>query len=84
MTREELKKEFFEVLSTFSRAKNVVITEELDLVLDLKIKSAKLMDILLIFEDRYNFEVDTDEMDDLLTVGAALDILVEHIIKADN
>lgn len=81
MTREDLKTEFFNVLSTFSRAKDVLITEELDLVMDLKIKSAKLIDILLIFEERYTIEVDTDEMDDMLSVGAALDILEEYIIK---
>lgn len=83
MTRDKLKIEFYEVLREYSRAKDIVITEDLDLVMDLKIKSSKLMDILLIFEERYAMEVDTDEMDDMLNVGAALDILVENIVKKD-
>lgn len=79
MDRNKLKEEFVKVLYEFTKVKDIEITEEMDLILDLKIKSAKFVDIIIIFEDRYGVEIETDEMDNMFSVGTALDVLLKSL-----
>ncbi len=51
------------------------LTEETDLLDDLGINSANLVDIILDVEDAFNIEIDDKSAEKMLTVGAALDII---------
>jgi len=79
MLREDLKKELYEVLYTFTKVKEIVINDEMDLVKDLKIKSAKLIDIALVFESRYNIDIDVEDMDEMFTVQAVFETLEKYL-----
>jgi len=46
-----------------------------DLINDLQINSANLVDVVLDVEDEFNIEIDNDSMDGMLTVGDALAII---------
>ncbi len=46
-----------------------------DLIKDLEINSANLVDVVLDVEDEFNIEIDNDSMDGMLTVGDAVKII---------
>lgn len=48
---------------------------ETDLINDLQINSANLVDVVLDVEDEFDIEIDNDSMDGMLTVGDALAII---------
>lgn len=51
------------------------MTPETDLLNDLKINSANLVDIILDIEDAFDVEVDDDSADIMLTVQEAVDVI---------
>ena len=51
------------------------LTEETDFINDLKINSANLVDVVLDVEDQFDITVDNDEMEKMLTVKAAIEII---------
>lgn len=46
-----------------------------DFINDLKINSANLVDIVLDVEEAFNIEIDNEAMEQMLSVGAAVDII---------
>jgi len=46
-----------------------------DLINDLEINSANLVDVVLDVEDEFNIEIDNDSMDGMLTVGDAIAVI---------
>lgn len=57
---------------------------ETDLINDLHINSANLVDVVLDVEDEFNIEIDNDSMDGMLTVGDALAIIKKKQIARDG
>ncbi len=57
------------------------LTEESDLMKDLKINSQHLVDIILDAEEAFDIEIDDEAAEKMLTVGAAVDI-VEQLLNA--
>ena len=55
------------------------VTEETDFIRDLKINSANLVDIALDVEEAYDIEIDNESMERMLTVGAAVEIIMEKL-----
>ena len=55
------------------------IGPETDLVKDLKINSAHLVDIILDTEDAFNIEIDDDSAEKMLTVSAAIQIVTDKL-----
>jgi len=51
------------------------ITENTDLLTDLEINSANLVDIVLDIEEAFDIEIDNQSMEKMLTIKAALDII---------
>lgn len=49
--------------------------EHTDLLKDLEINSANLVDVVLDVEDEFNIEIDNDSMDGMLTVGDAMQVI---------
>jgi acyl carrier protein len=56
------------------------VTEDTDLMKDLKINSQHLVDIILDAEESFDIEIDDESAEKMLTVGAAVDI-VEKLMK---
>ena len=42
---------------------------------DLKVNSARLVDVVLEFEDAFNIEIDDDDVDKVETVGNAVELI---------
>lgn len=57
------------------------VTEETDFIKDLKINSANLVDIALDVEEAYDIEIDNESMERMLTVGAAVEIILDKLQK---
>lgn len=51
------------------------INEETDLIKDLKINSANLVDIIIDAEAQYNIEIDFDSAEKMFTVGNCIDVI---------
>ena len=46
---------------------------------DLKVNSARLVDVVLAFEDEFGIEVADDEVDSVATVGDAVDLICKKL-----
>jgi len=46
---------------------------------DLKVNSARLVDVVLEFEDAFNIEIDDDDVDKVETVGNAVELIEAKI-----
>jgi acyl carrier protein len=51
------------------------LSEETDFVKDLKINSANLVDVILDVEDAFDIRIENDDMEKMLSVKAAMDIV---------
>jgi len=62
MDRKTILTELKKVLAPYTENKEMLdgITEETDLIKDLKINSANLVDIIIYAESQYNIEIDSD------------------------
>ena len=83
MTREEILNELKKVISPYTTNKEMLaeINEDTDLIKDLKINSANLVDIIIDAEAKYNIEIDYDEADKMMNVGSCIDVISEKITQ---
>lgn len=51
------------------------LSENTDFIKDLKINSANLVDVVLDVEDEFDIAIDNDDMEKMLSVQAAMDIV---------
>lgn len=81
MTRQEILDELKKVIAPYTTDKALLdnITEQTDLVKDLKINSANLVDIIIDAESRYDIEIDYDSADKMINVGTCLDVISDKI-----
>lgn len=84
MTRQEILDELKKVLSpyTVDKEKLAQIDENTDLIKDLKINSANLVDIIIDAESKYNIEIDYDSADRMTNVGSCIDVISEKMGQA--
>ncbi len=82
MTRYEITEKLKTIIIPYVQNPEALdlVTEETDLMKDLKINSQHLVDIILDAEDAFDIEIDDDSAEKMLTVGAAVDIL-ENLLK---
>lgn len=81
MSKEEVFGKIVEILSKYSKADiaKEKISMETSILDDLKINSARLVDIVLDFEDVFNIEVDDDDADNVATVGDGVNLILAKI-----
>ncbi len=83
MEREQVKAEFLAMIQPFVRnLKADQIDDKTQLVDDLNVNSARLVDIILEIEDRFSIRIDDEETEALKTVGGAIDLIVSKTKKA--
>ena len=84
MERERLKSLFLEILTNYAKDKEALAnaTDDTEIRADLKIKSARLVDVILDIESELDIEVEPDDMDQMFTIGEAVDILSAYLKKA--
>lgn len=83
MNREQVRKDFLEMIKPHIRiADPKAISDETLLVSDLKVNSARFVDIILEAEDRFKISVSDGEMERFERVGDAVDFICEKTIAA--
>ncbi len=55
------------------------ISEQTNLITDLRINSANLVDIIIDAESKYNIEIDLDSTEKMINVGSCIDVIVEKM-----
>ncbi len=55
------------------------LSEDTDFITDLQINSANLVDVILDVEDAFNIRIEEDEMEKMLSVKAAMDIIIPKL-----
>lgn len=83
MSREEIENKLKEIIEPYVQEKGALenLQSETDLLRDLKINSAHLVDIILDMEDAFDIEIDDESAEAMLTVGQAVDITEKLLEK---
>ncbi|MGY3211256.1 acyl carrier protein [Mucilaginibacter sp. HD30] len=83
MDRKEILNELKKVLVPYTEDKAMLegLTEQTDLIKDLKINSANLVDIIIDAEAQYNIEIDFDAAEKMYNVGNCIDVIADKINK---
>ncbi|MBS1531487.1 MAG: acyl carrier protein [Bacteroidetes bacterium] len=81
MTRQEILNELKGVVAPYTTNKEALnnLNDQTDLIADLKINSANLVDIIIDAEARYDIEIDYDSADKMLNVGSCIDVISEKL-----
>jgi len=81
MTEQEVLGKVVEILLKYSKSDLPAdkITMETSILDDLKINSARLVDIVLDFEDVFDIEVDDDDADKVSTVGDGVKLIMTKL-----
>jgi acyl carrier protein len=76
---EELKK----VLAPYTANKEALsaINEQTDLIKDLKINSANIIDIIIDAETKYDIEIDVDSAEKMSSVGSCINVITEKMYQ---
>lgn len=77
MTESDLKSLLLTSLGKYAKDKEALAnaTDETDIRKDLKIKSARLVDVILDLEVEMGVEIEPDDIDEMFTIGDAVKIL---------
>lgn len=77
MENKEILSKLKNIVTPYTQNKTALehFSFETDLIKDLEINSANLVDVVLDVEDEFNIEIDNDSMDGMLTVGDAITII---------
>ena len=83
MDRIAILSELKKVLAQYTEDKAMLegINEQTDLIKDLKINSANLVDIIIDAESQYNIEIDFDAAEKMYNVGNCIDVIADKINK---
>jgi len=81
MSREEILSELKKVLAPYTTNKEMLdnISEQTDMIKDLKINSANLIDIIIDAEAKYNIEIDNDSAEKITNVSTCIDVIIEKL-----
>lgn len=81
MSRDEVFAKVIEIVSPFAKDKDALgsVTEETNILQDLKVNSARLVDVILDFEDEFDIEVEDEDADAVNTVGDAVNLIMEKV-----
>ncbi len=81
MTREEIFAKVVEIVKPFVKNQEALeaVDEDTNILQDLKVNSARLVDIILNFEDEFDIEVEDEDADAVNTVGDAVELIQQKI-----
>lgn len=81
MQAQEIHNKVVGLITPYAKNADAVgkINEETKILEDLGVNSARLVDIILAFEDEFNIEVDDEAADEIWTVGDAVNLVKDKI-----
>lgn len=77
MTKEDLIAKLKTIVKPYIQDEDAFakLSEDTDFINDLKINSANLVDIILDVEDEFDIRIENEEMEKMMSVKAAMDIV---------
>lgn len=81
MTREETTAKVIEIIRPFVKNEAALesVNDDTNILQDLKINSARLVDIILDFEEAFDIEVEDEDADAVNTVGDAINLIMARL-----
>jgi len=81
VTREEIFDKVVAIVRPFAKDKDALETASIatNILDDLKVNSARLVDVILEFEDEFNIEVEDEDADSVNTIGDAVDLIASKL-----
>ncbi len=81
MDKEQIIKELIEIIKPYVPEKELIdnIDESKELINDLHINSAHIVDIVLDVEEKYDIMIDDDAIGKMNTVGESVSMILEKI-----
>ena len=77
MEKEEIFKEFITIIEEYAKEADQLASASMDtdIIKDLKVNSARLVDIIINCEDAFDIEIDDDDADKIKTIGDAVSVI---------
>ncbi len=81
MTHTEIFNTVVEILKRYTKNAEALegVSAETNILEDLRVNSARLVDVILDFEDAFNIEIADDDADGVTTIGDALQLIEARI-----
>jgi len=81
MERTEVQQKVVAILTPYVKNQDALaaLTAQTSILDDLKVNSARLVDVVLAFEDEFGIEVADDEVDAVATVGDAVNLICSKL-----
>ena len=81
MSKEQVMGQVVDIIRPYVKEEKALTTlsEETSILEDLKVNSARLVDIVLAFEDAFDIEVEDDDADKVKTIGDATELVLTKI-----
>lgn len=78
MTQQDVMSRVIDIVRPFAKSKEALadVTPETSILKDLKVNSARLVDIILAFEDEFDIGVDDDDADKVNTIDDAVQMVM--------
>jgi acyl carrier protein len=77
MSRDEIFAKVMDIIGRYAKNKEALegASEETDILQDLQVNSARLVDVILDFEDEFDIEVADEDADSVNKVGDAVTLI---------
>jgi len=85
MEEKKIFTAFIDIIKSFVKAEPEQLqnaTKETRIIQDLRVNSARLVDIIIKAEDTFNIEIDDDDADTISTIGDAVHIVSQKMKAA--
>jgi len=81
MEEKKIYDEFMKIIRVYAKDTELVekATKETHLLNDLKVNSARLVDIIIKCEDVFGIEIDDDDADKIRTIGDAMGVIQSKV-----
>ncbi|MCH7565508.1 MAG: acyl carrier protein [Gemmatimonadetes bacterium] len=81
MTKDEILERVIEIVRLYAKDDDAMeaISLETNILQDLKVNSARLVDVILAFEDEFDIEVEDEDADAVDTVGDAVELILAKV-----
>ena len=81
MDQSEIRAKILEIIGVYAKGKDALAsaTDDTNILQDLKVNSARLVDVILDFEDAFDIEVEDEDADNVNTIGDAVSLIAAKI-----
>ena len=81
MESDQIRERVIEILAPFVKDRSALeqATSGTNMLDDLKVNSARFVDIVLAIEDAFDIEIDDDELDSVNTIGDCVKLISEKV-----